>query len=232
MIRRLILAAAAILAGMGVLAFESKAQSIHPFYEDDDVVFRPELVGKWKVEGVPVEFAAAGANGYVIRLGMESDTRICFSGHVIRLDGRYFLDAQITGLKLPSSKQTPDAMGNEPNNDTKSKQNGTDSELGSCSEQSSSDSDLLNREHVLFQLNFTSDPDSFEVEFWDDAWANEMTQQKKWTVPFTRDEDDEKHVLFFGNRSEMRGLVISLPAEAFGDSVHLERVSSDAAIAK
>jgi len=100
MVRRLVLAAAAILAGMGMMAFESRAQSVHPFYEDDDVVVRHELLGKWEVAGIPVEFTAAAGNAYVIRLGLDGDeSMVCFYGHLIRLDGRYFLNVHIEGLK-------------------------------------------------------------------------------------------------------------------------------------
>src|SRR5579863_5963584 len=109
MVRRLVLAAAAILAGMGMMAFESRAQSVHPFYEDDDVVVRHELLGKWEVAGIPVEFTAAAGNAYVIRLGLDGDSAVCFFGHLIRLDGRYFLDVQLEGLKLPSKSTTSTA---------------------------------------------------------------------------------------------------------------------------
>src|SRR5260221_2482640 len=229
MIRRLVLAVAAILAGMGMLAFESRAQSIHPCYEDDDVVVRHELLGKWKVVGIPVEFTATAGNAYVVKLGLDGESTVCFLGHLIRLDGRYFLDLQISGLKMASSTENSTTSGQDANERAKSSQRDSDSEIGSCSDKQGDDNWFLNREHMLFLLNFTSDPDSFDVEFWNDTWISEMAQQKKLTVPFTKSDDDEKQIVFFGGRNEMRDLVISLPAEAFGDSLHLERVSSDAA---
>jgi len=83
---------------------------------------------------------------------------------------------------------------------------------------------------MLFLVKFTSDPDSFDVVFWNDRWASEMAQENKFTVPFTKSDDDETQIVFFGSRSEMRDLVISLPEEAFADVEHLERVST--AVAK
>ena len=229
MLRRMVLAVAVVLTGMGTLAFESRAQSVHPFYEDDDVVVRHELLGKWKVEGIPVEFRAAAGNAYVVRLGLDNDSAVCFLGHLIRLNRRDFLDVQISGFKMPSNGPTSSTPDQETNADAQAPESNSGSDIGSCSEKPGNDLEFLNREHMLFLLKFTSDPDSFDVEFWNDTWASEMAQENKFTVPFTKHDDDEKRVLFFGSRSEMRDLVISLPAEAFEDAVHLERVNGAAA---
>ena len=76
--------------------------SVHPFYEPEDVVFEPGLLGVW---GDPEDshsetwqFVAAGTNAYQLVIREEDSLRIkpemdgVFEAHLFRLDGQLYLD--------------------------------------------------------------------------------------------------------------------------------------------
>lgn len=91
MFRQLFLPVVIAMFGALSLGMRTDAQSVHPFYEKDDVVFRQELIGKLEVERVPIEFSAVGENTYGVRVQADARNQFCFLAHLFRVDGRYFL---------------------------------------------------------------------------------------------------------------------------------------------
>lgn len=73
--------------------------SIHPLYTDKDVVFDPALLGSWidptDKTGSPLVFEGGGSNSYKasMRLGNNTNVDGIFEVHLVKLQGRLFLDA-------------------------------------------------------------------------------------------------------------------------------------------
>jgi len=84
------------------------AQSIHPFYRDADVIFKPELLGKWEVDGaVALEFRDLGNQTYGIILYIDKDSGLYFRAHLFCVEKRCFLDGQVAGFKLADGQCQP-----------------------------------------------------------------------------------------------------------------------------
>ncbi|HUJ31376.1 MAG TPA: hypothetical protein VLY23_08860 [Candidatus Acidoferrum sp.] len=73
--------------------------SIHPFYEDKDVVFDPALLGTWvdptDADSAPLVFERGKGDSYkaIMRSDDNSDVDAVFEVHLLKLGGRVFLDA-------------------------------------------------------------------------------------------------------------------------------------------
>ena len=87
-----------LIAVLGVFPSPGNGQSIHPFCEAKHIAFKTELVGKWDLEGVTLEFSKVGENAYGITMLGDNGIVIRFRAHLIRLGGKYFLDGQVSGL--------------------------------------------------------------------------------------------------------------------------------------
>lgn len=76
------------------LAMSSCVPSLHPLYTEEDVVFEPDLVGTWS-EGDDDDtwtFAQDGGKAYKLVFADEPDTKGEFKVHLVKLEGRLFLD--------------------------------------------------------------------------------------------------------------------------------------------
>jgi len=187
------------------------AQSIHPFFKDDDVVFKPELLGKWIVDGdLKLEFRDLGQKAYGITLHMDKDTAIYVRAHLFCLGEKYFLDGQIAGLKLPDS-----ANGNSPASDPQI------AEAGAKEFQFEKSDFLLNRAHGLILLTFGSDTDEFAASAWEESWLPRMDADDKLKMAHTK--DDLGRVLLTAESQDLRDWVRDLPKEAFDNPGHLRR---------
>ena len=86
---------------MGVVSLSVYGQSVQPFYVDKDVVFKPELVGKWGFgSDSAFEFRDVGDNLYGIDL-KDLGSVMHFRGRLIHLGRHFFLDVQISGFEGP-----------------------------------------------------------------------------------------------------------------------------------
>lgn len=87
------------------------AQSVHPFFEKGDVVFKKELLGKWETEGPLVEFRDAGEGKYGIVLQLDQQMAWYFQAHLTYLGERSFLDGQVSSLAFPTPPAEGDGRG-------------------------------------------------------------------------------------------------------------------------
>jgi len=187
------------------------AQSIHPFFEDDDVVFKPELLGKWILDGdVKLEFRDLGQKTYGITLHMDKDTAIYVRAHLFCVGEKYFLDGQIAGLKLPDF-----ADGNSLASDPEL------AEPGAKEFQFDKSDFLLNRAHGLILLTFSSDTDEFAASAWEESWLPRMDADDKLKMAHTKDEMGR--VLLTAESQDLRDWVQDLPKEAFDKPGRLRR---------
>jgi hypothetical protein len=91
---------------LALFPLRGNAQSIQPFYMTKDIVFKPELLGKWNVEGVTLEFCDVGEKTYGINLHVESGFTFHFRARLIHIGAHYFLDGQISGMEGPEENTT------------------------------------------------------------------------------------------------------------------------------
>jgi hypothetical protein len=188
------------------------AQSIHPFFEDDDVVFRPELLGKWNLEGeVALEFRDLGQKTYGITLHMDKDSAIYFRAHLFCVSEKCFLDGQVAGLKLP----------NAPGEDSPASDATRLTEAGAKEFQLDKSDFLLNRAHGLILLTFSSDPNEFFAAPWEESWLPRM--DANGTLSMSHTKDDLGRVLLTAETEALREWVKDLPKEAFDNTSHLTR---------
>ena len=67
--------------------------SLHPLYNDETLIFKEELVGKWMGEdGDLWQFTRAGEKEYELRIRDDEEELGRFSAHLIELEGLMFLD--------------------------------------------------------------------------------------------------------------------------------------------
>jgi hypothetical protein len=195
---------------LAVFPLHAAAQSVFPFYQSEDVVFKPELLGKWVLEGeAPVEFRDAGNRTYGIILGGvgESDGHTIARAHLLYLGGKYFLDIQVVEIRYP--KDEKDKSQND----------------GKISFDLKSEEILLTRSHALILINFSSDLKEFSGTLWKYDWLPKMAEQKKLKIPYLKDEMGR--ILLTANSSQLRKFVAKLPKEAFsGESGTLKRASA------
>jgi hypothetical protein len=191
-------ALAALLLG---IPLPGKAQSIQPFYSSDDVVFKQELVGRWEVEGVILEFRDLGDKAYGIKLFGDNDVVIQFRVHLMQLGGRFFLDGQISGIDVPDKEE---AQGKATEKPMAVKNGGF----------SIDEHDIfLNRHHGLILMEFTKNKDEFILRLWEDSWLPSMAEKKQLACPYVKDELGR--ILLTGETAELRNFVERLPVDAF-----------------
>jgi len=198
---------AAILATMGY------AQSIQPFYEAGNVIFKPELVGKWTLEGVTLEFRDIGNQTYGVKLFGDDGFVLHFRAHLIRIGSNYFLDGQVSGVQF-SSELAKDSIG-------------ASTPKGSLNQGFELDEDdvFLNRHHGLILVDFTKDADEFIGHLWNKNWLPRMAEKKNLKCTFIKDE--KGRILLTGDSRQLRSFVERLPIEAFEDGYKLTRFKEE-----
>lgn len=72
--------------------------SIHPLYHEEDIVFKPELLGSWQQDDAKWVFEQSGENGYLLKfyednnLINENQTYSDFDVTLVKLGEKYYLD--------------------------------------------------------------------------------------------------------------------------------------------
>jgi len=82
--------------------------SLHPWYADNDVVFQPALLGSWfdpteKDPQAGLVFEKGEANSYKVTCIDFSETQhldLVFDAHLVKLDGKLFIDAVQASAKV------------------------------------------------------------------------------------------------------------------------------------
>ena len=184
-------------------------QSIHPFYRDGDAIFKPELLGKWELEGaVAVEFRDLGNQTYGIILYIDQDSRLYFRAHLFCVGKRCFLDGQVTGLKLQDCPGQPGGQRETP-------------ETVQPGEEFHLDKDtLLNHAHGLILVTFADQDQGIFLSKWEDSWLPKMAELDK--LPVAHTIDDLGRVVLTAESDDLRAWVGSLPDEAFESGTRLE----------
>ena len=135
--------ASKLIALVLFLPLWTNGQSIQPFHDAKDIVFKPELLGKWDLEGVVIEFRDAGERTYGINLSYDEEGVTRLRARLIHLGSHYFLDGQISGFESPEP-DTPEGrsrvqLGKDEPNETFSLDN---------------NDIFLNRHHGLILIQF------------------------------------------------------------------------------
>lgn len=196
------------------LCADGKTQSVMPFYTEGDIVFKPELVGKWDLGGVTLEFRDAGNKTYGINMLGDDATVAHYRAHLIHISSNYFLDVQVSGFetldKAMADKDTRIHIG-----------------LDGPNESFSLDKKdiILNRHHGLILIEFTKDRDEFIGHLWQDGWLPEMAKKKQLRCPYLTDEMGR--VLLTGSSAQLRKFLEQLPLSAFGESGELTRIKDE-----
>jgi len=195
---------------VGVVSLSVYGQSVQPFYVDKDVVFKPELVGKWGFgSDSAFEFRDVGDNLYGIDL-KDLGSVMHFRGRLIHLGRHFFLDVQISGFEGPETAEKR----------TENVQIGSVTNGGFKLDR---EDIFLNRHHGLILLEFTKNRDEFIGHVWKDSWLPEVAEKKKLTCPYVRDELGR--ILLTGDRLQLRKFAEGLPLDAFGEPHVLSRDS-------
>ncbi|MBE0638046.1 MAG: hypothetical protein IH598_05980 [Bacteroidales bacterium] len=72
--------------------------SIHPLYHEEDIVFKPELLGSWQQDDAKWVFEQSGEDGYLLKfyednnLINENQTYSDFDVTLVKLGGNFYLD--------------------------------------------------------------------------------------------------------------------------------------------
>jgi hypothetical protein len=199
-----------LAALLEILPLSTHAQSVQPFYTASDIVFRQELIGKWNIEDVTIEFRDLGDKTYGISIPVDSDVTIQFRAHLIRIAGKYFLDGQITQLRKADKASTDGGSKDE----QKEKSDG-----GFTLDEHDI---FMNRHHGLILIEFTKNPDELIAHEWADNWLPEMAEHKKLDCPHIKDEMGR--ILLTAESSELQKFVKRLPPEAFDSGAGLTRI--------
>ncbi len=192
------------------------AQSIHPFFQDDDLVFKPELVGKWDISGDVVEFRDLGDKTYgaVLRDGTKS--AICFRVHMFRVGQKYYFDAQIMDVK-ESNADSAAAEDDHPAPAIEVADR--DFELDN------EDTAFINHEHLLLRVSLSADQKEFQFSFLHEDWVR--TQEETGKLSLAHTKDDTQRLLFIAESDDLRAWVRELPDEAFEKPETMERVEEN-----
>ncbi len=89
---------ALIITGLFILFLAGCIPSIHPLYHEEDIVFKPELLGTWNEGDAKWVFEQRGENGYLLKFYekenffIDKSTFSDFDVTLIKLDGNYYLD--------------------------------------------------------------------------------------------------------------------------------------------
>lgn len=186
------------------------AQSIHPFYRAADLLFKPELLGKWEVDGaVALEIRDIGNQTYGIILYIDEDSRIYFRAHLFCVEERCFLDGQVAGFKLAECLCQPAGEGEA----QKALQPGEEFQLDK-------DAFLLNHAHGLVLVTLADEGKQISLSKWEDSWLPKMAELDK--LPVAHTTDDLGRVVLTAESDVLRDWVGSLPDEAFDNAKRLE----------
>jgi len=192
---------------IAVLPLVCTAQSIQPFYQPGDVVFKPELVGKWDLDGVPLEFRDIGNETYGINLFGDNGLVIHFRVHLVLIGRNYFLDGQVAGIEIPGEEVTTE------NNKTATLQKPFELDEQDV---------FLNRHHGLILVEFAENTDQFVAHVWDDRWLPQNAAKKGLPCSYLKDELGR--ILLTGESSCLRAIVEGLPRDAFDTGYTLTRL--------
>ncbi len=191
------------------------AQSIRPFFMEDDLVFKPELLGEWKLDGDVVEFRDLGnkAYGAVLRDGDQS--AILFRVHLFRIEQKYFLDAQMTGIResKPACTESSDAHP------------GAIAVTDRDFELDSEDSMFLNHQHLLLRAQLGEDKNEFSIAFLKKDWVRIQEEAGRLSVAHTR--DDNRQLLLIAESDDLRAWVRELPEESFERAGKMQRAEAE-----
>lgn len=191
------------------------AQSIHPFYRDVDLIFKPELLGKWEVDGaVTLEFRDLGNQTYGIILYIDKDSRIYFRAHLFCVEKRCFLDGQVAGFKIADCLCQPAGEGDA----QKALQPGEEFQLDK-------DAFLLNHAHGLILVTLADEGRQISLSKWEDSWLPKMAELDK--LPVAHTTDDLGRVVLTAESDDLRDWVGALPDEAFDSAKRLEPLKDD-----
>ena len=89
---------ALFVAGLFILLLAGCIPSIHPLYHEEDIVFKPELLGSWNEGDTKWVFEQRGENGYYLKyyekenFFIEASTYSDFEVTLIKLGDNYYLD--------------------------------------------------------------------------------------------------------------------------------------------
>ena len=187
------------------------AQSIHPFYREDEVVFRPDLLGKWEMEGaVTLEFKDVGNRTYGIELHIDPNSSLYFRARLFCVGKRCFLDGQVSGFKLPECAE-PSAGSAEAGKALRPEQN-FQPDKGDV---------FLNRAHGLILFSLSEDLQTLSLAKWQDEWLPKMAELDKLPVAHTKDEMGR--IVLTAESEELQSWVEGLPTEAFDKPEELKR---------
>ena len=89
---------ALFVAGLFILLLAGCIPSIHPLYHEEDIVFKPELLGVWKEGDAKWVFEQRGENGYYLKyyekenFFIKKSTFSDFEITLLKLGENYYLD--------------------------------------------------------------------------------------------------------------------------------------------
>jgi hypothetical protein len=191
------------------------AQSIHPFFQPDDLVFRPELLGEWKFDGDSLEFRDLGEKTYGAVLRPDHQSAILFRVRLFQIEQKYFMDAQLTNIKQadPACLASDGAHEAAPILVSDS-----DFELDG------DNSFFANHQHLLLRVSPSEDKNEFQLAFQTESWLRAQEEAGKLSVPHTR--DDNGRLLFVAESDDLRVWVRELPDEAFEAPMAMQRAEA------
>jgi len=184
------------------------AQSIHPFFKAEDLVWWPELSGKWSLDSeATLEIQELSDKSYGLTLRVDKDSAFYFRAHLFRSGERYFLDGQVVGLKLPEREAAP--VPEAVSSDFKPDQ--TDF--------------LLNRQHGLLLVSLSADSTELSMALWEDEWLPQMADAGKISLAHTK--DDLGRLLLTAESDDLRDWLRDVPDQAFGKKEVLTRQEAE-----
>lgn len=89
---------ALIASGIFLVFLAGCIPSIHPLYHQEDIVFKPELLGSWQQDDAKWVFEQSGENGYFLKyyekgnLINENQTYSDFEVTLVKLGENFYLD--------------------------------------------------------------------------------------------------------------------------------------------
>lgn len=193
------------------------AQSVHSFFREDDLVFKPELLGEWKVSGETVELRDLGDKTYGAVWRFDQSA-VLFRLHLFQIGQKYFMDLQVVGIK--ESRSTCANAGD-----------GApaiipiaDGDFDLESEQAL----FINHQHLLLRVALSTDKNQFAISFLREDWVRTQEQTGRLNFAHTNDDDDTKLSLFVAESDDLRAWVRELPDEAFDNPDTMQRADSNA----
>lgn len=97
------------LGALIALGLTACIPSLHPFYQEKDLVFDPRLLGEWQEKGETNDvemwaFERASTNAYKLTVTEKDGKRGQFSAHLFKLKSEYFLDIIPTECEMSPSQ--------------------------------------------------------------------------------------------------------------------------------